>query len=272
MHIYVYIYILYIYRIHRYKSAHPPAHPPARHTHPPVRHTTGYKCYDINTDDHAEQCHGSDSDSAATKTESECHHEFNKANTFNAAACPEGCVFKAAPVMSKVIVPHAPDIQLPGWKPALSGACRKADGTDAGTKVNGKYGKTAGADPTRMTQFECAAACVAEPNCIGYHHGPWCAIFGKDIHLTPNSQGVRGEYPAGWGADYHTYPQTDANDPLSGTQVLTIDATKPNIQCACGAAPGIGRLPTHAPLSRLPPWPLPARVAQVHLRPHGPRC
>ena len=217
----------------------PPPPPQLAHDHPPA----GYTCYDIDTDDHAEQCHGSDSDASATKPESECHHAFNEADTFDASACPDGCVFHASPVMARVIVPHPPDIELRGWLPALSGACRKADGTDEGGVAvqlapNGKYGRTSGAAPTRMTQAECAAACVAEPTCVGYHHGAWCSIFGRDVHLTPNSQGVRSDKEGGfirWGPN--VYPQENANGdsyfPLNGTQITTIDTTKPNIEYIC---------------------------------------
>ena len=73
---------------------------------------------------------------------------------------------------------------------------------------------------------------------VAGYHGAWCSIFGRDVHLTPNSQGVRSDKEGGfirWGPN--VYPQENANGdsyfPLNGTQITTIDTTKPNIEYIC---------------------------------------
>jgi hypothetical protein len=107
-----------------------------------------------------------------------------------------------------------------------------------------------------MTQAECAAACVAEPTCFAYHHGPWCSVFGEDIHLTPDSEVLAG-YGTGWGGNPYYYEEANdgslkANDGssliansgdqalkgnsgpwMAGDQVLSIDSTKENIEYIC---------------------------------------
>ena len=53
---------------------------------------------------------------------------------------------------------------------------------------------------------------ISEPTCVAYHSGGWCSIFGRDVHLTPNSQGVRSDKEGGfipWGPN--VYPQENAN-------------------------------------------------------------
>jgi len=144
---------------------------------------------------------------------------------------------------------------VPGDCPSSpDGVCRKSP--------NGKYGKTPGnpmnKDPLYggMTQAECAAACVAEPTCFAYHHGPWCSVFGKDVHLTPDSE-VPAGYGTGWGGNPYSYAETNdgslmANDGSSlvansgdqtlkgnsgpwmmGDQILSIDSTKANVEYIC---------------------------------------
>merc|ERR1719272_2357746 len=93
-----------------------------------------------------------------------------------------------------------------------------------------------------MTQAECAAACVAEPTCFAYHHGPWCSVFGRDVHLTPDSE-VPAGYGTGWGGNEYYYAEDNdgsllANDgsslvAKSGDQVLSIDSTKANVEYIC---------------------------------------
>ena len=213
----------------------PPPNPWAGDSHP-TTHIHGivansaYQCFDIITDDHVAQCHGSDSHTTATVSDSECHERFALADDFLAASCPTGCVYEAAPSFTRIRIPHPPDIRLPGWLPARAGACR--DGPDTATHriPNYKYTRTAGADTpastsgfrygSGLTQAECAAACVAEPTCFGYHHGPWCSVFGRDIHLTPNSQGSTG-----WGPGL----SEDGN----GNQVLSIGGTRANVEYIC---------------------------------------
>merc|ERR1740130_834210 len=107
-----------------------------------------------------------------------------------------------------------------------------------------------------MTQAECAAGCVAEPTCFAYHHGPWCSVFGKDVHLTPDSEVPAGDR-TGWFGNPYTYDETNdgslmaidgsslvANSGdqtlkgnsgpwMAGDQVLSIDSTKENIEYIC---------------------------------------
>ena len=101
-------------------------------------------------------------------------------------------MFTAAPKPPKPVVPHARDIGLPGWNPAKSGACRGPDNS----KVNGKYSNTAGANG-KMSQAECAAACSAELNCIGYAHSTaWCVVYGPAIDVTPGDDWTGDSHPA----------------------------------------------------------------------------
>jgi hypothetical protein len=232
--------------------------------------SAGHKCFEIVNDDHIAQCHGSDSHADATESDTKCHAYFSSFNTLEEANCPLGCVFVAEPEFTRIIHPHPADIKLPGWKPARSGACRKIvpgscpsapDGV-CRKSPNGKYGKTPGnpmnKDPLYggMTQAECAAACVAEPTCFAYHHGPWCSVFGEDIHLTPDSEVLAG-YGTGWGGNPYYYEEANdgslkANDGssliansgdqalkgnsgpwMAGDQVLSIDSTKENIEYIC---------------------------------------
>jgi len=73
--------------------------------------------------------------------------------------------------------PHPGDIGLPGWPQPVSGACR--GGSENTDKVNGLY-----ANINSQTQEQCADKCLSlAPDCTGYHHGPYCGIFGVDIHL-----------------------------------------------------------------------------------------
>jgi len=232
--------------------------------------SAGHKCFEIVNDDHIAQCHGSDSHVAATESDTKCHSYFSSFPTLEEANCPQGCVFVKKPTFSRIIHPHPADIKLPGWKPARSGACRKIvpgscpsapDGV-CRKSPNGKYGKSPGnpmnKDPLYggMTQAECAAGCVAEPTCFAYHHGPWCSVFGKDVHLTPDSE-VPAGYGTGWGGNPYTYDETNdgslkaidgssliANSGdqtlkgnsgpwMAGDQVLSIDSTKSNVEYIC---------------------------------------
>ena len=86
--------------------------------------------------------------------------------------------------------------------------------------------------------------------------GPWCSVFGKDIHLTPDSEVVDG-YGTGWGGNPYFYAEDNdgsllANDGsslvansgdqilkgnsgpwMAGDQILTIDTTKENLEYIC---------------------------------------
>merc|ERR1740133_333226 len=107
-----------------------------------------------------------------------------------------------------------------------------------------------------MTQAECAAGGVAEPPCFAYNHGPWCSVFGRDLHLTPDSE-VPAGYATGWGGNPYTYDETNDGSLMAidgsslvsnsgdqtlkgnsgpwtaGDQVLFIDSTKENIEYIC---------------------------------------
>jgi len=95
----------------------------------------------------------------------------------------------------------------------MSGCCRGADAAGEAVKIQGKYSKTAGKDGGIATQEECAAACDAEPTCLGYCHGtPWCVIYGEGIHKTAQEP---------WAGDEHE----------SAGPIVT---TKPNPTYICG--------------------------------------
>ena len=120
--------------------------------------------------------------------------------------CPHFCTFTAAPKPPKAKAPHAGDINLSGWNPSMSGACR--GGPTFTDKPNGKYAPA-------LSQYDCAMACLAEDTCLGYSHASaWCVVYGPNIHETP------GE---GWSSDNH-----EANE---------ITGTKANISYICVTGP-----------------------------------
>lgn len=162
----------------------------------------GYQCYDIDPTDHQATCTGSDAQcKAAFEGKAESEQVADK--------CPSGCQFTAAVKAVKVTTPHAPAIEKAGWK-VLSGACRGP----GNTKVNGKYSNTAGASGGALTQVECAAACEAESQCIGYAHSTaWCVVYGPGIDTTADGDSK-------WTKDTHT-----------STSITT--ATKPNAAYIC---------------------------------------
>jgi len=50
--------------------------------------------------------------------------------------------------------------------------------------VNGIY-----ATKDTQTQTQCAEKCLSlAPDCAGYHHGPYCAIFGANIDLAADDE------------------------------------------------------------------------------------
>merc|ERR1711865_662386 len=98
--------------------------------------------------------------------------------------------------------------------------------------------------------------CVAEPTCFAYHHGPWCSVFGKDVHLTPDSEVPAGA-STGWVGNPYTYDEDNDGSLMAidgsslvansgdqtlkgnsgpwkaGDQVLTVDTTKENPEYIC---------------------------------------
>eukprot|EP00532_Pseudo-nitzschia_australis_P017054 CAMPEP_0168246718 /NCGR_PEP_ID=MMETSP0141_2-20121125/494_1 /TAXON_ID=44445 /ORGANISM="Pseudo-nitzschia australis, Strain 10249 10 AB" /LENGTH=380 /DNA_ID=CAMNT_0008182417 /DNA_START=23 /DNA_END=1162 /DNA_ORIENTATION=+ len=171
-----------------------------------------YSCHDIIVDDHLALCSG-DTTECTTAFDS-----FQEDSDRIAEKCPEGCLFTSKPKGPRnPPVVHAPDIKLPGWDPAQSGACR--GGADFSGKVNGKYSNTAGAAGGVLTQLECAEACVGEENCVGYAHSTaWCVVYGPDVHL-----GIGTEEGGTWTADNH--------------EEVAITGTKVNIAYLCVTGP-----------------------------------
>jgi len=138
-----------------------------------------YLCMDIDPEDHLATCSGS----TATNSSMGCSALFIglAENDRVVDKCPEECEFTAAHSVPKTSPPHDVDIKIPGWNPALSGACR--GGPTHTDKVNGKYSNSAGANGGTLTQEECATACVYEDECIGYAHSTdWCIVYGATIH------------------------------------------------------------------------------------------
>jgi len=139
--------------------------------------TSAYACWELDDKDHLAQCNG---DNCA----------FTDSSNLVAENCPSGCTFVAPPEMPPAKPPHPGDIGLPGWPKPLSGACRGGDeGTD---KVNGLY-----ATKDSQTQTQCADKCMSLSECTGYHHGPYCSIFGKEIDLAADDEtwfATKGNY------------------------------------------------------------------------------
>ena len=165
--------------------------------------SSNYICVDADPDDHLAHCTG---------TDQVCTFDGLPEADRTQEKCPDGCTFTPAPVLPSNKPPHAGDIQLPGWNAAMSGACR--GGPNQADKVNGKYSNTAGADG-KLTQLECANACLDEPECIGYAHSTaWCVVYGPMIHRTPGD---------GWVGDNHVS--------------VEITGTKPNAMYICVTGP-----------------------------------
>lgn len=173
--------------------------------------TDGITCYELDNEDHENQCHGTDSHGAhgglATKTDSECKATFDTAlaaaaaNDPASAACPSGCTFVAKPVMTRNIVPHPADQfsghpSRRGWKEGVAGACRQKQGrgSNAMRAAAGKYCNKACFDPADAdpvyggpTQAACWQACQDEGlGCIAYHHGAYCTLGGP-VYETVNT-------------------------------------------------------------------------------------
>lgn len=130
--------------------------------------SSDYVCYELDDEDHLAHCRGDS-----------CAFSGNR----TADNCPTGCTFTAAPEMPPAKPPHPGDIGLPGWPKPISGACR--GGPDNTDKVNGLY-----ANINSQTQEQCAEKCLSlAPDCTGYHHGPYCSVFGANIHLKEDPEG-----------------------------------------------------------------------------------
>jgi len=151
-----------------------------------------YKCYDIDADDHLAHCTGT-----ATDSSKNCATAFETLTDRTQENCHAGCLFTPAPKGPKnPVAPHAGDIRLPGWDPAMSGACR--GGADFTSKINGKYSNTAGADG-KLTQQECAKACLDEKDCVAYAHSTaWCIVYGPNLH-----EGIGTQEGGTWTTDNH---------------------------------------------------------------------
>lgn len=171
-----------------------------------------YSCYDIIVDDHLAQCTGNTTECTSA------FDSFEEESDRIAENCPKDCAFTAKPNGPRTPpVAHAPDIKLPGWEPAQSGACR--GGADLSGKVNGKYSNTAGSEGGPPTQLECADACLNEESCVGYAHSTaWCIVYGSDAHL-----GFGTEEGGLWTSDNH--------------EEVVITGTKVNIAYLCVTGP-----------------------------------
>jgi hypothetical protein len=169
---------------------------------------SGYMCYDIDSTDHQAKCTGSAQCTGAFEGKPEADQIADN--------CPSGCTFTAKVKAVKVVDPHAPAIEMPGYI-VKSGACRGPDND----KVNGKYSNSAGANG-KLTQEECAAACDAESECIGYAHSTaWCVVYGPGIDKN----------------------RIDSNKWTADTHAATTfgEATKPNAAYICAfKSPEVG--------------------------------
>lgn len=134
-----------------------------------------------------------------------CAEDFEAADTYEIADCDVagGCTYIPAPRMERIIVPHEPDRLGHGYDGkymfGMGGACRGTDENGAQVGANSKYSNSCDINGKRkecggtgqaacvMTQEECEAGCAAENerewgSCNAYHHGPWCSIFGPNMH------------------------------------------------------------------------------------------
>lgn len=147
--------------------------------------SSNYVCVDADPEDHKAHCNG---------TSAVCTFDGVAESDRTDENCPDECTFEPKPTPPTDKTPHPGDIGLPGWDAAMSGACR--GGPEFTEKINGKYSNSVGSGPdSKLTQEECAEACLAEDQCIGYAHSTaWCVVYGLDLHETPGD---------GWTGDNH---------------------------------------------------------------------
>ena len=174
--------------------------------------SSNYICMDADPEDHMAHCIGSETDTACTSA-FDGLVESNRTDE----NCPDNCTFQPKPTVPKIKSPHPGDIKLPGWKTAMSGACR--GGPDFTDKVNGKYSNSVGSGTDgKLTQEECAEACLDEVECIAYAHSTaWCVVYGPNVHDDPGD---------GWTSDQH--------------EAVEITGTKANPSYICVTAPPRG--------------------------------
>lgn len=186
--------------------------------------SSNYICVDLDPEDHMAHCTGDGTD---------CNFDGLAESERTDENCPDNCTFKPAPTPPSNKPPHAGDIKLPGWKTAMSGACR--GGPDFTDKVNGKYSNSVGSlDGGKLTQAECAQACLDEPECVGYSHSTaWCVVYGRNLHETPGT---------GWTSDNH--------------EAVEITGTKANAAYICVTGPPRGG-------SKPNPTPSPTKAKKV---------
>jgi len=172
--------------------------------------SSNYVCVDFDPEDHMAHCTGSDFF---------CNFDDLDESDRTDENCPDSCTFKPKPEPPQNKPPYPGGVNFIGWKTAMSGACR--GGIDFTDKVNGKYSNSAGsAEGGKLTQEECAQACLDEIECVGYSHSlAWCVVYGPNLHDTP------GEL---WTSDQH--------------EAVEITGTKDNPSYICVTGPPRGAL------------------------------
>lgn len=167
--------------------------------------SSNYVCVDADPEDHMAHCTGS---------EAVCHFDGLVESDRTDENCPDNCTFNPKPTPPKQKPPHPGDAKIPGWNAAMSGACR--GGPDFTDKVNGKYSNSMGSgEDDKLTQEDCAQACLDEMECIGYSHSTaWCVVYGPNLHDNPGD---------GWTSDKH--------------EAVEITGTKSNPSYICVTGP-----------------------------------
>ena len=211
----------------------PPPPPQLAHDHPPA----GYTCYDIDTDDHAEQCHGSTrtrrrrSPSRSATTRSTRRHSTRRRAPM-AASSTRRRSWPGSSCRTRPTSCSAGGCQRCRARAARPTALMRAEWQSSST--NGKYGRTSGAAPTRMTQAEArrhaspsrrASVTTTARGAASSQGRPPDA----QLQVRSDKEGASG------GASTCTRRRMRTAIPISlnGTQITTIDTTKPNIEYIC---------------------------------------
>jgi hypothetical protein len=184
----------------------------------------GYKCYDLDAEDHHPKCEGGANCAAAFAG-------LAKDDKVT-GTCPtdSGCTYTAEIKAQGAPKPnHEKVTKVSGWDYNM-GVCRSGNATDM-RKPDNKDSNTVGANDEAPTNEECMQHCVdAGDGCLGYSHGSppasaWCILYGAGMCTVPADLDNLDYSRPGWKGYCQNNP--DPNDDITITQ------RKPNHRYIC---------------------------------------
>jgi hypothetical protein len=203
-----------------------------------------YVCYDKDVTDHIGSCAGS----ATTPSGINCNALFTAAATYDATSCmtaePENCAWTATRTAPAPRPAHPAPTNVEGYA-AYSGACRGTattagdDDPQLNDRPNYVYTRNS-AFPTIAAPFTaanlktvCDAINTAKqaddslPDCVGFHSGPWTALFGNGMNSATWASGALNTLWEANGGSGSWAPEPGNPDTNS------LSGTKPNHQYFC---------------------------------------